>query len=626
MLRKHTSTKEANVLSLAYLAAIDDMEDMDRWEAIMEDSLELATINGEEHEVEEEFMDLLIKADLIDYDGMTERMDTIIKGLEVEYSLNKAVDGIVRRFNYAPNKTRSALFDMSIEVQEDTKYMRNEFMYEVLTEVFEMLPKGHKVLQEKYIMTGCDGMEEGVAYISEYSGDRRGRTYQKNVRGPSGANSDRARALYDYHGVSKNYSPEYALYRLKEEMQDMGSFQGEKNLMKEVRRCLEDPADYILNNLLEEQSEVSKAASFVKAAKIVQEIEDHLLTGSELPYIGMGFGIDAKCSGPQLGALMCNDTDILVACGFTTKEVDDAYELCILNLRAKGFYDIKRKDIKKPFMGIFYGQGFGAYLDQHIVDNEDITQAMWDSIHPQEVTEDRAKLFHTTVTKSFGVKMARIRRKIASFGMDYDAEEMKSDKPTRHMMPDGFVVEMDYRIMVDMEDQVVGYDTPLSDYKLEVGDLEVKLSTPKFKTDTYDMSNFARNGFVNMIQATDALVARLTIVNAYESGVTHFTNIHDCFRVNIHDIEKLSEAVKLTYTQLFGVDEDTPTKYLPEGTDILAKYFEGAEEALKDNYKGTIKPVSQFIKGKSMRRLHKVDGILIKDLIEDLGNTKYFAK
>ena len=152
------------------------------------------------------------------------------------------------------------------------------------------------------------------------------------------------------------------------------------------------------------------------------------------------------------------------------------------------------------------------------------------------------------------------------------------------------------------------------------------LKNPKYKTQEFDIPAYSRKGFVNMIQATDALLARCIVVKLEQLGCEYITAIHDCFRVDVHSMAKLEKAIKMSYNELFSGDSSLPTNKFPKGLDILGLYFEGAEDALKPEYQGTIKPVSQFIKNKEMRRLYKVDGYTTKELVDKLGETYYFAK
>ena len=146
-----------------------------------------------------------------------------------------------------------------------------------------------------------------------------------------------------------------------------------------------------------------------------------------------------------------------------------------------------------------------------------------------------------------------------------------------------------------------------------------------FTTKEYAYADYARTGFVNMIQASDALLARLIIVNAKKLGAQHIIAIHDCFRVNIHDMAILEDAIKMSYHELFSSNTNTVTENLPLGMDILGMYFEGSKEATKEEYKGECGYHSQFFKN-GTRTLRSVNGVRFNKLINELGTTYYFDK
>jgi len=146
-----------------------------------------------------------------------------------------------------------------------------------------------------------------------------------------------------------------------------------------------------------------------------------------------------------------------------------------------------------------------------------------------------------------------------------------------------------------------------------------------FKANTQHVhcGDFARNGFVNLIQATDAMLARLIIVHLKRMGAKHIICVHDCFRVNVTEMHLLEAAIIKAYSDLFGNPKNSRTEDLPMGTDMLALYFEGANKVLMDGEKPTM--VTQFLKSGS-RRMPKINGESVSSLIHKLGQTYYFAK
>ncbi len=256
----------------------------------------------------------------------------------------------------------------------------------------------------------------------------------------------------------------------------------------------------------------------------------------------MAVGLDAKCSGPQLGALMVGDGVIAQACGFSMQQVQDAYMRAIEECIKVGFHGLEREDIKKPFMGIFYGQGFAAFLDP-----ESMTPACWNAVYGEgEILgdEDKAKVFHKAVSKSFGSKMMAVRQSIKSYSD-------RIDKKIKHYMPDGFEVAMNYKQQVNVLGEAIDFDTARYDVFVTNNEYSFKFINYTLNTKETHCGDFARNGFVNMIQATDALLARLIIVHLSRLGAQHIICVHDCFRVNMTEMHLLEKAIKLAYMDLF---------------------------------------------------------------------------
>ena len=188
-------------------------------------------------------------------------------------------------------------------------------------------------------------------------------------------------------------------------------------------------------------------------------------------------------------------------------------------------------------------------------------------------------------------------------------------------MPDGFEVGMEYKVAVDIDGCVIegNVEPTLTKVTTDSGDNYFK--NVSFSTTEYDYASFGRKGFVNMIQAVDAQIARRIIHHTNRLGADHIVAIHDCFRVNIHDMAILKEAIKCAYHDLFT---DFGTE-LPMGQDILGMYFKGSLEATADEYVATAPAYSQF-KDNGKRKLMRVNGEYVSNLINALGDTYYFAK
>jgi len=541
------------------------------------------------------------------------RFHQILNERKEAYLMPLASEGVTRRFGYVKTK-HSPLFVEAIHAQEATESTIDAEMLELAKAVVAARPGVDDA--EAYVIKGCDTMNPELNYVSEFKGDLRGRTYQASCFGYNGQASDRSRSLMNLADVPMDYNPEDALALVKAEMADMVIGPVTRGL---VREAVANPVEFIVTELDAADNDdgsvrVKKPYSFVKAAKIATA-----LVAGETPYIGMAFGLDAKCSGPQLGALMANSERVSGACGFSPKSsgVKDVYQQAIERLAKDGMAaGITRNDIKKPFMAVFYGQAAPAFTNP-----ESMNATVWAAVHGSRTvgSEEQAKKFHANIVNSFGPELKALRAAVSSY-------KGKVDGKISHFMPDGFKVAMDYRVNINIDGLILGgKDIPKLDAMVEIGAYEFIMQKAAFRLKDADSNSFVRTGFVNMIQATDALLARLIVVHLNRMGAQHIVAVHDCFRVNVHDMAILNEAIKAAYSDMFASAtlDESKTADLPKGGDILAMYFEGANKALVEGAEG--KQVSQFTSG-GRRMTRKVNGRTIADLIADLGgeNGTYF--
>ena len=564
----------------------------------------------------------------------------VLDEVKQSYAPLEAINGIVSRVRGYSQVKHSELFKEAIHALESTEYMACTSMLEIAREVYKLanIEQRQELMAEDYVLKGTAKMKPMAAYVSEFFGDRRGRIYQASCFGPNGQSSDMARSQMDLHGVSLDYDVDKTMALLIAEMHDMGSFtdsRGRDYLMDTVTQAIESPAAFILHHM-DDTTYVDKPWNFVKFSFLVSALEH-----GERPYIGVAVGLDAKGSGPQLGALMVADQAMLAATGFTMKQLNDVYHNAIESCEKFGITGLTRSLVKKAFMAVFYGASGGAMMNLNTITHKThialfgnmgeyikISDKKVDFIPDPSMTtemEEKADLFYTAITTSFGRELNMVRATIKRAGYDYENEVAKFDKPLRHTMPDGFEVAMDYRIKLDIDGNEITGAKPQTTTNIKSGFIDKNFKNMVFTTEEYAYADFARTGFVNMIQATDALLARLIIVHAKRLGAQHIISIHDCFRVNIHDMAILEEAIKLAYKDLFGAMKNKPTKDLPMGTDILGMYFEGSKEATKPEYKESCGHHSQFFKN-GTRLLRAINGVRFNDLVDALGTTYYFAK
>lgn len=603
-----------------------------KWSKKMDKGIRSTTIQVEEDAVAgviiEGWMDILVRAELVTVEGLPGEYMIALDNEKDKHYPALACEGIVTRKKETRTKT-SKLFDDAKHILEKTQFTVNEYMHQVAGKVKDediansRNSKGEPVF-EQYVYLGCAKLLEEGNYprVSEFFGDTRGRMYQAACHGPNGQSSDYARSMMDLHGVSMDYNPKKALKVLNAELADMHSYDD----VNQVIKGIESASGFILRELKKGQKSLCKKPwSFIKAIVTRSRLEKHIANPSvhAKPYIGMAFGLDAKCSGPQLGALMTGDEYIAQACGFTTHKVADAYAMATQACLAAGFGKIERSVIKKPYMGVFYGQGAGAFYSFDEAElKDDNFRTLIDIIAqgPEATMEENAKRFHRAIESSFG-KMGGLRDAIKKAHLWYDKDgevHYHTHKATTHLMPDGFVVSMNYKIEVNIAGTVISRDNPALDVNVICGVVEHKFEKMKFRTKADALGDYARTGFVNLIQATDALLARLIITHLDQvGGCDHIIAVHDCFRVNINDMieGKLHDAIKHAYTELFGNKQDTGYGYLRQGTDFLKLYFEGVNDARLNN--GHV--ISQFdIDGD--RFMDDIMDEEILDLIDDMAN------
>lgn len=534
------------------------------------------------------------------------------------YAPIKAGTEWTRKFPlYAKEKGQvSPLAIEAIEALEATEFTVDANMVTIANKVQVIL--GLEADDEAYVLKGCNAMSASSAYISEFNADARIRLYQAACHGPNGQASDRSRAMMDLAGVPTDYDVELVKKAIRAEVMDMVSVKADK-VGALMTKAIKNPVEFIIEeeSKMKKDRDAVKPWSFVKAAIIWNELRK-----GNRPYIGMAVGLDAKCSGPQLGALMSGDSEVAAACGFTLVEMEDAYHRAIRELINAGFnFDMSHRNlIKKPFMGIFYGQGWAAFTDiKQLVKDEQ--QEIVSILYPNGVAnDDVAKSFHKAITKSFGKKMVAVRNRFREF-----ADKIKGR--VVHDMPDGCFVAMNYKVRVNILGEAIGHDVVCPDVLVTTENNTYKFIKMGLKTRTVHEGDFVRNGFVNMIQGTDALIARLIIVHLKRLGAKHIISVHDCFRVNVTEMHLLEQAIKNAYMDLFGSRTNVKTKDLPKGTDILAMYFEGISKQLVAGE--VITPIKQFMpvaKLGEVRKMMQINRVSIPELINALGTSYYFAK
>ena len=307
----------------------------------------------------------------------------------------------------------------------------------------------------------------------------------------------------------------------------------------------------------------------------------------------------------------------------------DAYEIAVESCEAAGIHGLTRSLIKKPYMGIFYGQGkaaFSEYTNYHGKQGHDPRLLMIILGIKCVVGEDETQLeaqagvFHKAICASFG-KMKDLRVSIKDSHYTYDENgdiNIHTKGPTMHNMGDDTMVAMDYKVMTDIEGNVETMDSVMADVTIEMDGFNETFKKMAFKTTEHDLVKHGRSGFVNMIQATDALVARHIVANMGELGAEHTIAVHDCFRTGINDFlaGTLHTAIGQAYVSIFAEKTE-------ENGDILANYFNSVYLAGGLNKFG---PSTKMFKDDGSAQLNGF-GIDVKTIAESLqSGATYFSK
>ena len=600
------------------------------------------------------WFDTVVHAELITREGVVgEKLLKMIAKPDKAYP-PLATDGVTRKHPMIPNNSQyklasraSDLAKKGIEIQEEAVFTSNEFMVALAEGVSKILPS-----DDQYVIDGCKKIisEGNLPRVSEHKGDRRVRTYQSDCHGPQFAASDMSRSFMDLHGVGLEYDSAKAVLAIRDEMLDMivGKSQDDLDQAIKILRASGGLINFIVEQLtlkahdnadtlpeeLASEYIVSKVWSFVKANRYLTALE-----AGKKPYIGMAFGLDAKCSGPQYGAIMTGDINLAAACGFGSKRAErDAYELAISICNKRNILGLTRSVIKTAYMGIFYGQGYLTFCDltsygakpgQHNPRLLKVLQGIKvEGVSDNALLGEQAKVFHAAIEASFG-NMSALRKEIKMSHYHFEQGEdglpvkvFDTTKPTMYKMPDGSHVAMDYMEKVDILGEKVTPMYQVPDVTIDVAGVgTLKFERLSFNTTTPSLDNHARTGFVNLIQATDALIARHILASLHSQGAQHAISVHDCFRVNINDFlgGKLHQAIKDSYKAVF-------VNMNGEG-DILKNYFQGVKDA------GGTFPKSSIAYMLADGDLKMDDWVDVEAIIDSLGNkidgvegAYYFAK
>ena len=519
----------------------------------------------------------------------------------------------------------SSLTREAIHHLEQSKMMRSDVMLDIITELFRTVrndpTRKAMLMNELYVLKGTREMDSGVAYVCEHKGDSRDRLYQVPAHGPNGQSSDLARALYDFHGVPTDYNANEVLAELVVEAHDMGSWESDQDFEVDLLEASSNSVQFLVEHMVD-HSHMKKPYNFVKFSKLIVA-----LRAGERPYVGVAVGLDAKGSGPQIGGIYVQDESIMRATGFTLETVfADIYVRARLEmdkLHLPG--NVTRQILKDLFVMIFYGSGADNLFNLSSVEQY-VLDAVFSDCDGYDEHHERAVKVRDAISASFGSGVKQLRAKFTNAGWDFENECSKIDSPVEYYMADGVKIAMQYFEKTNIDGDVINRDVTASNVVVDYGNGAHYAKKFNVETNDYDLGSYGRKGFVNFIQATDALLARLILVNCERLGVTHIVSIHDCFRVNVTQLPLLREAIKEAYRTLFLGNKDEVKDDLPLGIDGVNLYFSGFKNSVKPEYQDS-HPSHTLFYGNGYNKINKVNGVYFSTLINSLGEgSSYFSK
>ena len=280
---------------------------------------------------------------------------------------------------------------------------------------------------------------------------------------------------------------------------------------------------------------------------------------------------------------------------------------------------------KDLFVMIFYGSGADNLFNLSSVEQY-VLDAVFSDCDGYDEHHERAVKVRDAISASFGSGVKQLRAKFTNAGWDFENECSKIDSPVEYYMADGVKIAMQYFEKTNIDGDVINRDVTASNVVVDYGNGAHYAKKFNVETNDYDLGSYGRKGFVNFIQATDALLARLIIVNCKRLGVTHIVSIHDCFRVNVTQLPLLREAIKEAYRTLFLGNKDEVKDDLPLGIDGVNLYFSGFKNSVKPEYQDS-HPSHTLFYGNGYNKINKVNGVYFSTLINSLGKgSSYFSK
>ena len=377
-------------------------------------------------------------------------------------------------------------------------------------------------------MAGVAQMLPGTAHYSEINADKRGRTYFASHFGANPQGCDYNRSVYSLMEVKdvQKDSPAYEMFMLElaEAAGKNKTYMSHNVLMRAAYNPVVALTKMLENNL------VASPFTYIRLALDYATFAEFGACTVTVP-----MGLDAKCSGTQILAILAGNEQLLAATGFSSTKVSDPYMLC-----AKAYgADAGRNIMKKPYMVVQYGGGAAS------LEKDENLNAMWAR---QDIdAETGSKAVIAAVKAVLGKKIVGMQTGIA----DAVAAKLEATGATsleyKHL--DGQLVKYvvcgsvelttEYTEIRYTQSTVIGFGSKENNTGLTVSD-----GIP-------NAEEFARTFMVNYVQGIDAMIARTVAVMAKDAGLNGYVSIHDCFRTELADAPKLMNVIRDAYNHLF---------------------------------------------------------------------------
>lgn len=416
----------------------------------------------------------------------------------------------------------------SIKFQQATEYSVNRIMVNIAEQAKKACFKLPIWKDIRNSMAGVAQMDADTGYYSEINADKRGRTYFASHFGANPQGCDYNRSVYSLkhtQAVEKD-SPAYMMF-----MAELAEAAGKNKTYMQTNVLLRAAANPVvaLTKMLENDL-VASPFTYIRLALDFATFERDGVCNVSVP-----MGLDAKCSGTQILAILAGNMELLAATGFSETKVADPYMLCAKMYGANA----DRNIMKKPYMVVQYGGGAAS------LEKDENLNAMWAR---QDIdAETGSKAVIAAVKAVLGKKIVGMQTGIA----DAVAAKLKATGATsleyKHL--DGQLVKYVVCGSIDLtpeyteirytQSTVIGFGSKENNTGLTVSD-----GIP-------NAEEFARTFMVNYVQGIDAMIARTVAVMAKDAGLNGYVSIHDCFRTELADAPKLMNVIRDAYNHLF---------------------------------------------------------------------------